>query len=150
MQAARTTFRSVHADIARKYMFAGDEKTQLYIQMHSSHHAPLTSGAKTVTRRAWNTTWIRAHTKALHAKQLVAVIGQSHASTIGYIRYTEISISNAGAPLSPLDLQKEGYTGWTDAMFRRKWYRIRGTTEPLPDQTPIYILSFEFFPLHTQ
>jgi hypothetical protein len=145
IHAARSLFRRTWPNVAKQYMFAGDDKTQLYIQMHSDHHVPMQHGHKTVTRRSWETTWFEAQRGAYTEGRLVAVVGQGHASTIGYLRYTDITQSTVGAALTKADLRQEGYTDWTDLMFRRKWYRDRGTKTPLSDDTLLYVLSFQFY-----
>ena len=145
IHAARSLFRRTWPSIAQQYMFAGNEKTQLYIQMHSDHHDSIKLGHKTVTRRSWEKAWIEAHRRAYTEGKLVAVVGQGHASTIGYLRYTNILESSVGATLTAADLRQEGYPDWTDLMFRRKWYCCRKSKTPLPDCTPVYVLSYQFY-----
>jgi hypothetical protein len=148
MREARLKFNTKYPLISYQCAFAGTLQKQLYIQMHESHHISLLRGTKTITRRAWEPRWINAHQRAMDNSTLVAVFGgQSHASTLGFIRYTSITQTTVGQPLTPVDLRKEGYCGWTDAMFRDRWYCKRGTRDPLPANTIIYILSFQFYPI---
>jgi hypothetical protein len=106
----------------KTYKFTGDDSTQLCIQMEKTQQTALLANLKTVTRRAWKSTWINAHMRAFAAHTLVAVVGQGHTTTLGYIRYVNIVESTAGVILTKDDLEKEGCPQWTDAKFRAKWY----------------------------
>ena len=92
--------------------------------------------------------------RAFHNKALVAVTGQGHCSTIGYVLYSSISTSTVGTILTPADLEAEGGTARSDAEFRARWYKQKGTgsvsSVMLPDTTPVHVLEFKFYSIVSQ
>ena len=87
--------------------------------------------------------------RAFHNNELVAVTGQGHSSTIGYLRYTSMSTSSVGVLLTDSDLRAEGGTASSDMDFRRRWYRVKdkitGLYVMLPNATVVHVLTFTFY-----
>jgi hypothetical protein len=148
---SRARFQKLHPVIAAKHKFAGGPCKQTYIQMHASMRAALHSGRKTCTRRTWGQVKHKMQAQAFRDDELVAVTGQGHASTIGYILYTSISTSRVGTLLTDSDLQAEGAIETSDKDFRNRWYKsserdaVTGIRATLPDATIVYVLSFTFY-----
>lgn len=140
-------FTDKHFSVVQRHEWAGDEATQLYLQMHGSLQDSLKRGMKTETRRVWSNQWARAHQLAFENKRLVAVLGQGHASTIGFIIYTGFLKTTVGTVLRQEDLRREGCPHMTDAQFRQKWYRDKVTKLPLDDNVDVHVLAFDFYSL---
>lgn len=144
IETARESFIKKYPDAALIYNFAGTDCTQVYLQMHKDMRSPLCSGTKTVTRRTWKDVERRTHYTAYLNNSLVAVLGQGHDTTLGYVLYTGFEESSVGTKLSKDDLRKEGFAGWTDQQFRERWYTLK-SKRMLPDDTKVYVISFNFF-----
>ena len=142
--------------IATKHTFAGGRDTQTYIQMRFSLRKALHAGVKRCTRRIWGARSQNMHVRAYHEGTLVAVTGQGHHTTIGYLLYTNITASSVGTVLTADDLKAEGSTAKSDMEFRKRWYRSRvrdpctGQYRILPDSTRVHILSFVFYSIVAQ
>ena len=113
--------------------------------------AALHAGRKTCTRRTWGQVKHKMQAQAYRDDELVAVTGQGHGTTIGYILYTSISTSRVGVILTDSDLQAEGGIARSDADFRNRWYRSieqdadTGLRMALPDTALVYVLRFVFY-----
>lgn len=143
--AARTKFTEQHPSIAAAHGWAGDDTSQLYLQMHKTQQTALLVGKKTMTRRVWSDTWARAHQQAHEKQQLVAVLGQGHDTTIGFILYNNIRLSTVSEKISEQDLEAEGGTSTSEDDFRRKWYKDKVTKAPLLPDVVVHVLQFDFY-----
>ena len=143
----RRSYRKLYPEEA--YKFAGGADKQTYIQMHASLRPALHAGNKTCTRRTWGGVKQGMQMRAFHNNELVAVTGQGHSSTIGYLRYTSMSTSSVGVLLTDSDLRAEGGTASSDMDFRRRWYRVKdkitGLYVMLPNATVVHVLTFTFY-----
>jgi hypothetical protein len=150
----RAKFKELYPTVAAKHQFAGGRRQQTYIQMHASMRPALHSGKKRCTRRTWGPSKQQVQERAFLNKALVAVTGQGHCSTIGYVLYSSMSTSTVGTVLTPADLDAEGGTATSDAEFRARWYKTMGTgSDPsvmLPDATPVHVLTFKFYSIVSQ
>ena len=158
MYTARALFTQMYPLIANEHSFAGGSSTQTYIQMHASLRPALHAGVKNCTRRTWGHVKQEMQAKAYRERSLVAVTGQGHSSTMGYVLYTYMARSSVGVVLTADDLLAEGGTAKSDLEFRTRWYRRREEDVVtgksgyvvLPDCTPVHVLNFTFFSLYAK
>ncbi len=149
IEIARKSFLHKYPAEAQVYTFAGTHCTQVYLQMHKDMRPAIHDGTKTVTRRTWKEVERKTHYTAYLNNSLVAVLGQGHDTTLGYVRYTQFEESTVGNRLTRDDLRAEGFEGWTDQQFRDRWYTVKDdvtkSTRVLPDDTKVYVITFIFY-----
>ena len=122
--------------------------------MHPTMRAALHAGTKWCTRRTWGRVKQEMQERAFKENALVAVTGQGHCTTIGYVLYTSVNTSTVGTVLTIDDLRAEGGTASSDNEFRARWYGVKDTVSGqkimLPNTKEIYILTFKFYSIIPQ